>query len=1095
MATTHHLVPPDEDQRNIIRSELDTTLLVEAAAGTGKTTGMVNRMVNLLAAGKCSVDTLAAVTFTRKAAAELRSRFQIELEKACREATLSSRGLLRNALEGMERCFIGTIHSFCARMLRERPVEAGVDLEFEEMDDAEDDALRRHAWAVYVNSLYASGHPILEELEDLGIEVGRLGYTFRKIADYLDVDEWPASAVPAPDLTHAMDSLADLVRHMEQAAALFPESPGTDPLMPKYRIVPLMFRQARRTGRTSEIMEVLAQFKRVKPVFKYWPSGKDKAEEELARWDEFRTSVAEPLLKTWMEHRYEPLLRAVLPALKVYERLRSEAGKLNYQDLLIKAARLLRDETASRVRDYFRTRFTHILVDEFQDTDPIQAEVIMLLTAENSRETDWRKCRPVPGSLFVVGDPKQSIYRFRRADIVTYNQVKEIIRRNGGKVVTLTANFRTTKPLIDWVNATFENEFQKYPADCSPEYTALDAVRDGESQSKLTGVRSVRVPKSCKTKDLIGEYEGTLIARTIRDALDRGLKIPRSPSELAAGVPEEVEPGDFLIVTPKTGNLHVYSRTLEELRIPHQVTGGTSLNQVRELKLLHTLLTAVTQPDNSPALVAVLRGDLFGISDPELFAFTRAGGTFSFSSPLPEGLDSSTAAQFSDAFGRLARYARWLTRYPPVSAFERIAADIGLTARAAASNGGDAQAGSFLKALELIRGAQRDYWSVADLTTYLGKLVAQDEGHDAVSASPPQASVVRLMNLHKVKGLEAPVVFLADPTGKKKHPVELYVDRTADKVRGYMAIEESRTGFGPPILLAHPPRWDEYSAIEENFQEAEELRLLYVAATRAGCGLTITGRESHSNMNPWAFFDTHLAGRALLEDPGPRALPTADRATVSPREIAAACKEIDERLHRATMRTYDVAAAKISSLQLGEFTYSFGEHGTEWGTVIHLLLETAMLDRDADIRTLAEAVIADQGLDSALAQEATATVESVIQSDVWRRACTSTRRLVEVPFQRLVPADGEAGATDTILRGVIDLAFEEPEGWVIVDYKSDRVPEGKVRRLVDLYTPQVLSYADAWREITGLEVSEVGLYFTHARTYVTVPVKSPFRRR
>jgi ATP-dependent helicase/nuclease subunit A len=489
------------------------------------------------------------------------------------------------------------------------------------------------------------------------------------------------------------------------------------------------------------------------------------------------------------------------------------------------------------------------------------------------------------------------------------------------------------------------------------------------------------------------------------------------------------------------------------------------------------------------ALVAVLRGDLFGISDPDLFAFTRAGGNFSFSSPIPENLDSSTAEQFSDAFTRLEQYARRLTHYPPVSAFERIAADMGLPARAASSPGGDAQAGSFLKALELIRGAQRERWSIADLVEYLGKLVAQDEAHDAIPASPPEGSVARLMNLHKVKGLEAPVVFLADPTGKRKHPAGLYVDRTADKVRGYVAIEGSLTGSGRTVALAHPQRWEEFSAIEEEFQSAEELRLLYVAATRAGCGLTVTVRQSYANMDPWHFFDTYLDGTRALVDPGPQTVLSTQQVRLTGGDVAVASELIQERLRNATTRTYDVAAAKASSVQRGEFTYTLGEHGTEWGTVIHLLLEAAMSDANADIRALAESVITDQGLDVALAEEATATVESVIQSDVWRRAQASQHRLVEVPFQKLVPGDGDAGATDTILRGVIDLAFEEPEGWVIVDYKSDRVPEGKIRQLVDVYTPQVRSYADAWEEITGQTVSEVGLYFTHVRKYVTVPVR------
>jgi ATP-dependent helicase/nuclease subunit A len=1086
LASSTHVTPPDQDQRDIIRHELDTTLLVEAAAGTGKTTGMVGRMVNLLAEGKCSVDMLAAVTFTRKAAAELRARFQIELEKSHRDAGPSSKGLLRSALDNVERCFIGTIHSFCARMLRERPVEAGVDLDFQEVDDVEDHAIRNQAWAVHVNGLYASRAPILDELEELGVEIGQLGYTFAQIADYLDVDEWPATPIPPPDLASAMPAIEEQVRHMGSLAGSLPESPGNDQLIPKYRLIPLMYRQVRRKDRAFEIMEILAQFKEVRTVKKMWPQKAKQADAELAQWDEFRLTVAEPLVRHWREHRYEPLLRAMLPALDVYEKLRNDAGKLNYQDLLIKSARLLREGSASGVRDYFRRRFTHILVDEFQDTDPVQAEVIMLLTAENSDEVNWRKCRPVPGSLFVVGDPKQSIYRFRRADIVTYNQVKDIIRQHGGKVVTLTANFRTTSPIVTWVNETFEHEFQLHSADCSPDYVPLTAVREDDGQRPLTRVGTIRVPKDCKNNEQICEYEGGLIARTIRNALDTGLTIPRTNSEIEAGVSAEAQPGDFLIVTPKTGNLHAYSRKLQELGISHQVTGGTSLNQVTELRMLHKLLEAITQPENSIALVAVLRGDLFGISDPDLFAFKRSNGQFCYHATIPESLDTRISDQFADAFSRLQQYDRWLNRFPPVSAVEKISTDLGLPARAAMSPGGDVRAGSLAKALELLRSAQREFWSKTDLTAYLGRLVAEDEAHDAIAAKPHDSSVVRVMNLHKVKGLEAPVVFLADPTGKTKHPAELYVDRAADKVRGFVAIRGSVTGSGRPVLLAQPPYWEQYSGREEEFQNAEELRLLYVAATRAGCGLTVTLRESYRNRNPWDFFHRYLKRSQLLEDPGPQLRVSAEASNLTESEVANADSQIQERWMKASAQTYHVAAVKAMSVQRGKFSYSTGEHGTEWGEVIHLLLETAMLEPGADIRALAEAAIVDKDLDSSLCDEALKTVDSVIRSDFWKRAQRSERTLVEVPLQRLIPGTGDPGSVQTILRGVIDLVFKEPDGWVIVDYKSDRVAEDRLDGLVEHYSPQVLGYADAWREIVGEPVYEVGLYFTHARRYVTI---------
>lgn len=1085
MATDTLSIPPDDRERKVILHELKTTLLVEAAAGTGKTTSMIGRMVRLLAAGECAIDTLAAVTFTRKAAAELRARFQVGLEKAHREAEQPERARLAAALAGVERCFIGTIHSFCGRMLRERPVEAGVDVAFEEMDEAEDTVLRTAAWDEYVTSLYDNDDPILGELEELGVEIGQLSGTFTKLAEFPDVEEWPVQDVPEPDTAAAMEALGRLVAHMEDLAPTLPEDSGNDRLMPQYRLIPLIYRQVLRQQRLHEIMELLGRFKKPYVVKKIWPGGAAQADDEATLWDEFRTVHAEPLVRQWLEHRYGPLLRAVKPAVAVYDRLRKNAGRLNYQDLLITAAALLRDR-GEAVRRYFAERFTHLLVDEFQDTDPIQAEVIMLLTAENTEETDWRSCKPKPGSLFVVGDPKQSIYRFRRADIVTYNQVKEIIVTNGGRVVTLSANFRTTRPVTDWVNKSFEAEFTKFPPECSPEYVALEAVRDDDGNSPLSGTGVLRIPKDLKSSEQLGEYDASLIAGTIRNALDNGLGVPRTQGETEAGIGPETTPGDFLIVTPKTGKLGMYGEKLQELGIPHQVTGGSALNRVKELFLLHACLKAVTEPDNPLALVAVLRGELFGISDPALFAFKRAGGVFSYHSSIPPDIEPEVALLFEDAFSRLNAYSRLIRTMPLVPAVERIVADLGLSVSAAACPGGNVRAGSLAKALELLRHAEPDLRTAADLVTCLERLVTQEENHDSIPAVPPRSSVVRIMNLHKVKGLEAPVVFLADPTGKFTHPAKLFIDRSGPKVSGYMTVEGTGPGSGGAAVLAQPVGWEALARKELDFQEAEELRLLYVAATRAGCGLTVTQRANYQNRNPWGFFEARLKGRPALKDPGPQQTAQPEAHVVTEQDRMDAVEAIRQRWDAAARPTYDVQAVKEVSVKRGKFTYSQGEHGVEWGTVIHLLLETAMLNPDADLRGLAEAALNDQGLDAELLTDALEVVQSVTRSEIWRRAQAAELRLVETPFQRFIPA-AEPDAVGVIMRGVVDLAFLEPKGWVIVDYKSDRVAEVRLNELAEHYTPQLAGYREAWEAITGEKVCETGLYFTHPGRYVVTP--------
>jgi ATP-dependent helicase/nuclease subunit A len=238
---------PDRNQRLVIASELDRNMLVEAAAGTGKTSSMVSRMVALLAGGKCTAGTMAAVTFTRKAAAELRSRFQIALEKAVGEASGEAKELLANALEHVEGCFIGTIHSFCARLLRERPVEAGVNLAFEELEEQEDRRLREEAWDDFAGRLFVEDRDsLLADLETLGLRLSEIKDSFLRFADYPDIEEWP---VPGPEfslppLEPVIRALRDYAEHMSSIAQSLPMETGPNRIGYQYERIRRMVRHA-----------------------------------------------------------------------------------------------------------------------------------------------------------------------------------------------------------------------------------------------------------------------------------------------------------------------------------------------------------------------------------------------------------------------------------------------------------------------------------------------------------------------------------------------------------------------------------------------------------------------------------------------------------------------------------------------------------------------------------------------------------------------------------------------------------------------------------------------------------------------------------
>lgn len=1091
MKKSDSAIPSDQGARDLILSDLDSSMLVEASAGTGKTTIAIGRMVNLLARGKCTVDTLAAVTFTNKAASELRSRFQMKLEEAARKAIGEEALRLRQALGALERTFVGTFHSFCGALLRERPIEAGVDPNFVELDEVQDENLRSIAWAQHAARLNASNDPLIDQLDELGLHLGQLGSAFSKFALYPDAEEWPAPEVELANLGTVRKAFLQYAAHMQSLEASFPEDLGRDKLMPKYR------RLARRTAYfrreietdTAVFLDVLdiinAPLDVKKIVQSRWPGGPEQAKEELARWEHFRIEHVEPLVEAWRALRYHKVMRVLQGGVEEYDRLRASRGVLNFQDLLMKAASLLRDKPSIRL--YFQRRFTHLLVDEFQDTDPVQAEVVLYLTASDVHETNWRKCRPRPGSLFVVGDPKQSIYRFRRADIVTYNHVKSIVVASGGKTPSLSSNFRTEPPLIAWVNQTFKSEFPAKSEEASPAYVSLQYGRSDNGESAVGGIYKMSVPADFKnSRQLVVEYEAEKIARFIRRALDEKKTISRPGAKPADTPTIPAGPGDFMIITQYTKFLGTYARKLQEHGIPHQVTGGSALNEASELRLLGMVVGVVVHPEDPVRLVALLRSAVFGISDQALYVFQCKGGQFFFLSPVPESFTGIDGQRMRDVFNRLMLFRSWFGQYPVVTVVEKIISNLGLLASSAARLGGDEQAGALAKTVELLRALPESRLSPNGVVAYLERLIEKEDTFDGIAACGGHGAAVRVMNLHKAKGLEAPVVFLADAGGVTPHEPDIHVDRSGERIRGYMAVLGEKKEHAEPPCLAAPLGWSMWALKESPFQDWEKVRLLYVAATRAGSQLVIPLRSTYQNMNPWQRFSNYMSDIPELDTP----MDSTPAVTVESRpyggELALSTQAIWESWKDLCVPSYAVAAAKQVALDMAPISaIAKGTGGAAWGTVIHWLLEAATKADSSTLHNLAIAALQDQDLPKELADTALSVVDGVRQSKIWARAEGSLRRMNEVSFEFVAPSD-HANAIPMLIRGVIDLAFEEPDGWVIVDYKTDRVSGKELQDAVVRYSLQLNEYVKAWYSCAKLPVKECGLYFTHAKEYIPI---------
>ncbi len=872
----------DAAARQKIVEDLDKTLFVEAGAGSGKTKSLVDRMIALLCAGRCGIGKLAAVTFTRKAAAELRGRFQIELERRVgRETNAQIKSRLEEALQNLEQCYIGTIHSFCAKLLRERPIEIGLDPDFVEMEEIEDQVFQEKGWNDYMVKVRLEEEKIVAGLEELGLAPEDLKGAFEAVALYPEVEIIGGSA-SIPDFAKLKNKLEEF---LERARKLMPKQKpekGYDGLQ---KLVARCFGRQDKLGFDDHrlLMETFEFLDKDPGVTLNRWRDRECAETAKREFDTFRESVISQALRAWREYRHDRIVRFLGPAIQYYEDRRREENKLNFEDLLMHARKLLRDNP--EVRRYFSRKFTHILVDELQDTDPIQAEMLLYLKGVDFEERDWQKARLAPGSLFLVGDPKQSIYRFRRADIDTYNLLKKIAVESGGEVLSLTSNFRSLKALAQWNNPIFKIAFPAEATRYQAAFAPLDTVREEEAGTKC-GVYKIIMPKVARNKgEEIAEADAAAIAEWIGKACGEGkLRLSRSKEEREKGLGAEAQPRDFMILYRYKKFMSVYARALEERGIPFEITGSDAFAESEEIGEITNLAKALNDPDNPIFTVAVLRGIFFGVSDNDLMAFRREGGRFNFMAAGRDMVESKSmgAVNVGLAMAKMREWRGWTLKMPPSAALEKIFEETGILNYLASREVGSSRVGNMLKLLELLRNEERKgATSFAGAVELLEEL-AEVGDIEEISLTPGRENAVRLMNLHKAKGLEAPVVFLANPAGMKDHPIEKHVVRV---VRLEEGKESGKAGMGPrggrpkgwfafskpsgpyhKTIISQPCGWKEKAEEEKRYEEAEEQRLMYVASTRARNILVISTYAGEMKNKAWATLDEALDEVAELEE-------------------------------------------------------------------------------------------------------------------------------------------------------------------------------------------------------------------------------------
>lgn len=1143
------VLPTDQNARDRIASDLDTTLVVEAAAGTGKTTALVSRMMGVLESGRGRLDEMVAVTFTEAAAGELKLRLRIEIERRRLETSdVAVRQRLDQSLALLEVARIGTIHGFCAGLLRERPVEAMVDPRFQVATEDVKKMLVAQAFDRWFEDMLSSPPNGLRRALRRVQRDGGPRKALRKAATSLiDRRDFPAPWAEAPfDRAAAIDAIVDEMRVLAAKVEDYAEKDLFRRSLDE--IAAFVSEVARRetvTGaRDYDGLEAgLVDIADPWGAFRHWekkgfpPGGRgDEAQErarrkadDVARRDLLRERLAQFRLDVNAELAPH-LQRELWPVVTRYEGLKERARRLDFLDLLLLARSLV--VRNPEVRRDFQQRFRHIFVDEFQDTDPVQAELLLLLAADDTSETDWTKVRPVPGKLFIVGDPKQSIYRFRRADVSLYRAIVDRLVARGARVLHLSVSFRSAPAIQEAVNAAFVRcmdgstpsqaayvPLQRYRAPL-PGQPAIVALPTHQPYSEWGRVTRAAVETS------VPETVAAFVRWLVNES---GWRVGDRNGETVL-----VKPHHICLLFKRFrgfgGDVTApYVNALDACEVPHILVGGTALHRRDEVLALRNALTAIERPDDELAVYATLHGPLFAIDDAALLAWKDRFRTVHPCRKVPDELDPALT-HVAEALAVLRALHDERNRTPIPTTIGRLLQQTRAHAGLALWRGGEQALANVNRLIDESRQAEKA--GLTSFRAFVEYLEDQAESGEVGEAPIVEEGTegVRLMTVHRAKGLEFPVVILVD-LGATLAP--RIPDRWVDSTRGLCAT---------PLADCAPRELREHADEEVTCQREEGQRVLYVAATRArdllvmatvaqerlegwlaplypaiyppteramlpittrpeGCG-DLAGDEPSGPLErpsgvvpglhlpeagsaPVVWWNVHqfelttspslgLRQHRLLASAGATSAGTAGITahtawSQARAEVRSAAARPSVRVITAT-EAADAGVLPPPGVTIRADT-AIGTPrppmGKRFGTLVHAAL--AAVDLDAEPHAVRACVDVQARIVGAPPDETDAAFTAIVDAlacPLLRRAATAAR---DGRCHRELPVVWRDN--DTLIEGVLDAAFLENGAWTVIDFKTDA--DTSLR--ADAYRAQVACYAEALRRATGHPVREAVL--------------------
>ncbi|MBE0408232.1 MAG: UvrD-helicase domain-containing protein [Anaerolineales bacterium] len=1116
-APAEGVVSATSEQKAAIETQ-GRALLVDAGAGTGKTWVLVERFIHLLSEHpEWPLESILAVTFTKKAAREMRTRIRAAIEQKVRTYPADTHWQDRRRL--VDRLQVSTIHGLCARILKENAIAAGIDPLFTELDEQESDLLKEEAIQQTLVELVDEDSPVLDllttirvrdlrsEMSSLLVKRGTVSRIFDQLPDPATLIErweegfaemkaqlWQAElssnelfcsalhAIPAIAIRAREDLLARSVEYAQQGCQL--QSAGDYAgAISVWLNINLKGGRGVNWGGKEEMTALKASLGALR---------------EVAQKIEKRGFTRE------IDAEDEQAIQALLLWKQLWGRLNQSYGQLkderralDFDDLEMLTEQLLSQEPRSQRLRAYLAGINHVMVDEFQDTNQIQQSII------------YKLAHPTQGErLFVVGDAKQSIYRFRQAQVSVFNQTKEQIQRASGfPALRLARSFRTHQPLLSFNNVLFDQLLQplaKDYTDFEAQPGRLTAERDDfPSQPVVPApVEMILIPNKDQEDTNIDMesariWEAAEIARRLL-SLHAGEFLVWDKGR------REYRPfmfNDAAVLMRATTSLPLYEEQFKAAGLPYLAVSGRGYYNLPEVQDLISLLLSLYSPGDDLSLASALRSPLFSLSDETLYRLRwwkadneRSPDPRSYTAALQDPPSTNQGEEVAFAAEVLA--ALWsLAGRAPV--WELLRAAVSKTGYEAAlaisdrdSGGMGRRRSNVLKLLEFARE-----WGGANLSEFLRRvqaLKAQEAREGEALGKTPESGAVQLMSIHAAKGLEFPVVVLAD-LGRRAQQRAFDSRILHDPLYGIVCqLRDDQGDWRKPASYL----WAEW--LEEQMEQAENKRLLYVACTRAADLLILSGRlgekgswlqeilaameieaggDGERVVDKGRFSIRIVEPRAapILKSWGGEVYPSQAGITEIPRLAEPLSGEAFPRSISVTQLTRFGQAETAGGMQMfPRLLHPSGDSGqvrapayvigrmvhkalADWGCLskppqeLHSLLES--LARKEGIwktSTIAEAVESSYRMLSKLTRDA-----------LFAEIDAASERFAELPF--LLKTEGG------VVEGVIDLLYRASDGvWKLIDWKTEYMREDILEQFSREHELQLGWYGRAVKEITGV---------------------------